>query len=198
MQQTDQHPLPTRTQLVKSTVLAFATAMVIFITVVLPAEYAKDPSGLGELLGLMDMGRIKVQLAQEADAMRLVLPKVALKAPLIAAPKAENATPEAQDHRQLTLKPGQAAEIKVSLKKDQIVNYQWSVNQGHVNFDNHGDNPNINYHGYKKGKKAQQDNGIITAAFDGNHGWFWRNRSDKPLTLILTISGGYSDIVRLL
>ncbi|MCG8616818.1 MAG: hypothetical protein MI802_11425, partial [Desulfobacterales bacterium] len=35
---------------------------------VLPSEYGIDPSGIGNLLGLTDMGKIKVQLAEEAAA----------------------------------------------------------------------------------------------------------------------------------
>ena len=39
--------LPSTAKLVKSTVIAAAAAAVILVTVVLPAEYAIDPTGIG-------------------------------------------------------------------------------------------------------------------------------------------------------
>ncbi|EOG7748906.1 hypothetical protein ACLIOC_003241 [Vibrio cholerae] len=59
--------LPTTKQLVRSTFIALGTAIVLLITVILPAEYALDPTGMGRALGLTEMGEIKAQLAQEAE-----------------------------------------------------------------------------------------------------------------------------------
>ncbi|MDN3685963.1 hypothetical protein QW180_30055 [Vibrio sinaloensis] len=59
--------LPTTKQLVRSTFIALVTAIVLLITVILPAEYAIDPTGMGRALGLAEMGEIKAQLAQEAE-----------------------------------------------------------------------------------------------------------------------------------
>jgi hypothetical protein len=50
-----------------------------------------------------------------------------------------------------------------------------------VNFDTHGepyDAPNKT-HSYEKGRGAASDEGVLEAAFDGNHGWFWRNRGEE-------------------
>ena len=60
--------LPTNRQLVKATAFALVTATVLLVTVVLPAEYAIDPTGAGRLLGYSEMGEIKQQLAAEAAA----------------------------------------------------------------------------------------------------------------------------------
>ena len=59
--------LPSSTQLLRSTAIAAASAAAILITVVLPAEYNIDPTGIGGVLGLAEMGEIKVQLAEEAE-----------------------------------------------------------------------------------------------------------------------------------
>jgi len=32
----------------------------------------------------------------------------------------------------------------------------------------------------------------LAAAFDGAHGWFWRNRAGKPVTLALRVSGDFA------
>jgi hypothetical protein len=51
--------LPTTGQLLRSTVLAAFTAAVLLVTVVLPAEYGIDPTGVGQAIGLKEMGDIK-------------------------------------------------------------------------------------------------------------------------------------------
>ena len=38
--------------------------------------------------------------------------------------------------------------------------------------------------------------GSIHAAFDGKHGWFWRNRSGAPVTITLRTRGEYSEVKR--
>lgn len=64
--------LPTNAQLLRSTAIAIVAAAGILVTVVLPAEYAIDPTGIGRMLKLTEMGEIKTQLANEAaaDALR--------------------------------------------------------------------------------------------------------------------------------
>ena len=41
---------------------------------------------------------------------------------------------------------------------------------------------------------AGQD-GAMTAPFAGNHGVFWRNRGDAPVTVILRDSGTFAEMV---
>lgn len=58
--------LPSARALARSTVIALAVAGTLLLTVVLPAEYGIDPTGAGRVLGLTQMGEIKVRLAREA------------------------------------------------------------------------------------------------------------------------------------
>lgn len=60
--------LPSSRQLLRSTVIAAVVAAVLLVTVVFPAEYGKDWTGVGRLLGLTEMGEIKTALAREAAA----------------------------------------------------------------------------------------------------------------------------------
>ena len=62
--------LPTSAQLLKSTIIAVVSAIAILVAVVLPSEYGIDPTGVGRVLGLTDMGEIKTQLAEEAEQDR--------------------------------------------------------------------------------------------------------------------------------
>ncbi|MGH1365607.1 MAG: transmembrane anchor protein [Calditrichia bacterium] len=196
--------LPSSKQLIKSTIIALITALVLLVTVVLPAEYAIDPTGIGKVLGLTEMGEIKNQLALEAAQQRQApVSEVGVpEAKEVAAPKAieEKAvakTPPTET-RVITLKPGEAAEIKLGMKKGAVAMYEWSVNTGHVNYDTHGDGAGIKYFGYGKGRAVTEDKGELTAEFDGKHGWFWRNRSKQTVTVTLIVSGDYSGVYRVL
>ena len=59
--------LPTSQQLRRATILAVVVAASLLLTAVLPAEYGIDPTGLGRRLGLTQMGRLKQELAREAE-----------------------------------------------------------------------------------------------------------------------------------
>ena len=61
-----QGDLPSARALARSTLIALAMATAVLLTVVLPAEYGIDPTGIGRPLGLTQMGEIKVRLAREA------------------------------------------------------------------------------------------------------------------------------------
>lgn len=196
--------LPSTKKLMQSTAMALVTALFLLVTVVLPAEYGIDPTGFGRILGLTEMGEIKNNLAKEAEQDK----KNSAAENSQAAPKelesqdtpSKGTTPEAvqSEVKTILLKPGEAAEIKLSMKKGDIVTYKWSTDTGHVNYDTHGDNSEIGYHGYAKGKTVVKDTGKLQAAFDGKHGWFWRNRSGKNVTVTLRVSGNYSGIHRVL
>lgn len=60
--------LPSTGNLIKSTILAAIVAGVLLVTVVMPSEYAIDPTGIGKVLGLTNMGEIKTTLEKEAAA----------------------------------------------------------------------------------------------------------------------------------
>lgn len=195
--------LPTSRQLLRSTVIALGVALVLLVTVVMPAEYAVDPTGVGRLLGLTQMGEVKKAIAEEnagpaVASQEMAAPAVAA-APATASTEASPIVAARQDEISITLQPGQGAEVKLEMTKGAQVNYLWTANGGKVNYDAHGDPygaPRDFYHGYSKGKQTPQDEGVLTAAFDGKHGWFWRNRGDAPVTVTLRVSGDYIDILR--
>lgn len=120
-----------------------------------------------------------------------------------AAPAGEREAAEAAREHTVTikLKPGEAAEVKLAMQKDARVRYEWSSVGGGVNYDTHGDPvkaPKGFYHGYGKGKNETAQAGTLQAAFDGKHGWYWRNRSGAEVTVTLKTSGAYGMIERVL
>lgn len=199
-QKTQIEDLPTSRQLLRATALAFAAAGAILVAVVLPSEYAIDPTGIGRQLGLTRMGEIKAQLAEEAaaDATAGAAPvaPASQAAPAKVATVGAAAEAPRSDTMKLTLAPDQGAEIKATMAKDARLTFNWSVEGGRVNFDTHADAPGIDYHGYGKGKETAGESGELVAAFDGKHGWFWRNRSAGPVTITLRTEGAYTDLRR--
>jgi hypothetical protein len=199
--------LPTSAQLLRSTLIAFVTAAVLLVTVVMPADHGIDPTGIGRLLNLTEMGEIKKELAAEAAADAAAQPAglaaatavqaspVAPVASPLPAPAAHAPKPVWRDETRVTLQPGEGIEIKLRMNKDAMALFAWAVQGGVVNFDTHGDARGRSI-SYEKGRGVASDEGELVAAFDGNHGWFWRNRGDAAVTLLLQTGGEYSRIER--
>jgi hypothetical protein len=201
--------LPTSKQLLRSTIIAILAAGAILVTIVLPAEYGIDPTGVGRALGLAEMGEIKTQLAEEAEQdhqmeqpqsapatapgpSSSVLDRVFAEL-LMGAAQAQEAVPARADEISVTLAPGKGTEVKLAMKRGAKVDYAWSVDGGVVNFDLHGDGGGESI-SYVKGRGVPSEEGVLEAAFDGNHGWFWRNRTGGDVTVTLRVSGDYTDI----
>jgi len=205
--------LPSTRQLVRSTIIAAISAVVLLYTVVAPSEYGVDPTGIGRALGLTEMGEIKTRLAKEAEedeaatkAAHSAAPPPAAPATMASAPTADSTQPSApnasgagnavwRDELTFTLAPGQGTEIKLKMKEGEKALYSWAVQGGVVNFDTHGDAFGRSI-SYEKGRAVASDEGELVAAFTGNHGWFWRNRGQADVTVVLKTGGAYSDIKR--
>ena len=207
--------LPTSKQLIRSTILAILIASIVLVIAVLPAEYGVDPTGIGKALGLKEMGEIKMSLEQETASHNNIVSQnsgnpitpVSTPMPLVATPDPQKRVKEKSakavvktDVVEHTLAPGEAIEFKLEMKKDAIAKYKWSTIDGQLNHDTHGDG----YRGtkqsisYKKGHMVTSDEGQIKAAFDGYHGWFWRNRDTKPVMFKLETSGDYIALKRMM
>ncbi|MBX9873443.1 MAG: transmembrane anchor protein [Bosea sp.] len=214
--------LPSSAQLLRSTAIAIVTAAGILVTIVLPAEYAIDPTGIGRMLKLTEMGEIKTQLATEAEADRLKDGQTApVQTPLTsttpdrrsslwitlagvfvtsarAGDRIDVAQADKTDETVITLEPTKGVEYKLTMAKGAQVTFDWSVKDGVVNYDMHGTpGPGAKEKSYKTGRAVAGDTGVLTAEFDGGHGWFWRNRGTKPVTITLRTKGAYAEIKRM-
>ena len=201
--------LPSSRQLLRSTLLAAVAAVVLLVAVVLPAEYGVDPTGIGRVLRMTEMGEIKQQLAAEAAADAAAVPAVPAQAadtvaaatatanvaqpPAPAPVSAAAPTIEWRDEMPVTLAPGEGTEIKLKMVQGAKAEYSWVVEGGEVNFDTHGDASGKSI-SYEKGRGVAADEGVLEAAFTGNHGWYWRNRGQANVKVILRTRGDYTDI----
>jgi hypothetical protein len=195
--------LPSSAQLLKSTIVAAAAAAVILVTIVLPSEYAVDPTGIGRKLGLTQMGEIKVQLAREAeqDRARDAAPPVAPRSSiggLIFASLIGTAHAQAAgrtDETVIRLTPGQGLEWKMDAPTGTAIRYSWRSEGGPVNYDMHGTRAGGGREtSYKTARGVSSEEGILTAGFDGSHGWFFRNRGSQPVAVTLRTSGVYTNL----
>lgn len=233
--------LPTSAQLRRSTWIAGIAASAILVLAILPSEYGVDPTGVGRLLGLTQMGEIKTQLAQEAaedaaaaanapnaevlsrlDRIETTLQNMSASIPAgapaqsappalepvaiqpteerfaVQAPAQEEASPSSQwrDDVSFTLTPGEGAEFKLVMEQGARAAFLWTANGGLVNYETHGDGGG-NSISYEQGRSVPEQEGELEAAFTGNHGWFWRNRTDADVTMTLRTNGAYSELKRM-
>ncbi|MDO8984429.1 hypothetical protein [Cypionkella sp.] len=243
--------------LVRSTLFAGGAALVILTLFYLPAEYGVDPTGVGGLLGLTEMGDIKQQLYGEAAAQDAAATEIATApeenaepgdvaarldridaqlqqiaavigadiatasvaqaeampeavASIAPVPDAEPAAigPEAaalpvdagdaaawRDEMVFTLAPSEAKEIKLVMAAGDVANFEWVSEGGGVNYTQHGDDGGANEVRFEDGRAAPGQDGTMAAPFAGNHGWFWRNRGEAPVTVTLRVGGVYSQMI---
>ncbi len=191
--------LPTKAQLRRSTIIAGIGAVAIGLMVYLPAEYGTDPTGVGSILGLTEMGEIKQQLAAEAAADEALHGSDESSSLMngifglfVSAAHAQEAW---QDQITFTLAPGESTEIKATMEDGATLAYAWVATGGRINFDLHAHSGNENVT-YEKGRGQTSGEGSFETPFAGDHGWFWRNRDSADVTVTLQLRGNYSEIVR--
>ena len=191
--------LPSSAQLLKSTIIAIIMIVILFVMVILPAEYGTDPTGVGKILGLKEMGDIKMSLLEESQNESLQESEpFSIDTDSVEAEKISDTINE--DVVEITIEPGKAIEIKLEMKIGDVVQYEWRTIKGGLNYNLHGDGykgskKSINY---KKGRMVSSDSGELKAEFDGYHGWFWRNREKFSVTVILQTFGDYIRIKQML
>ena len=224
--------------LIRATLGSMAAALAILVLFWLPSEYGVDPTGLGRVMGLTQMGEIKQQLYAEAADEDAVLAaqaaaervsadpallarldtleaQVAAIAAALAAAPPQTSAPEAltppaepvippqtpeqsapawRDEVSYTLAPTQGIEIKLVMSEGARAAFEWTANGAVLNFDTHGDGGGQSVT-YEQGRGVPDQSGELVAAFDGNHGWFWRNRTDAPVTFTLRTRGDYDRMI---
>ncbi len=168
-------------QLNRAVLIAIASAALIVTTVVLPAEYGVDPTGAGSLLGLTQMGAMKAAQAGDGTAP--------------AGPIAGDSVTQAPDGTrrvQIVIGPYGGREVKAVMAAGAELTYEWSTDGEAVEFEFHGD-PKVpkmpgEYTSYEKGTKSSAS-GTFRAGFAGNHGWFWKNLTARPVVITATVKG---------
>lgn len=170
---------------------AAVLAVLIVLGAILPAEFNRDPLGVGRLSGLsrlwapddrtVDAKAGGVARAREYDIpFRSDLIEIPLGDFLAGAEKSE-------------------LEYKVRMKKDATLIYAWEVvgtaEPRDFHFDQHGHTTPtpgqpMTVATYRQAFGLKQQ-GALTAPFDGIQGWQFSNSSEKPVVVKLRLSGFY-------
>ena len=189
---------PSAKQLWRSTIFSMGLATVLLFVVVYPAEYGVDITGVGSWLGLTEMGKIKASLAKETRSEQRVGTET--RADTGGKGSANTGAPGKSDQMSITLRPGEGAEVKLTMDQSTEAFFEWSAD-GPINVDTHGEStdsaPKVSL-SYKKERQVTGSKGVMRATFTGLHGWFLRNRTDRDVTVMLSTRGNYREIKRLL
>jgi hypothetical protein len=186
----DNAALPTLPQLRKATGIAIIAAAAMLVAFVLPAEYGIDVTGIGKLLQIKKLG------ADSAEAPLSPAPPATAAAVAPEVTLVKSRMPFNESEMSLILQPNQGGEIKALMRQGEHFVYTWSAEGGKVTVDMHGERPNAGkeFTRYWKDKQQAGDQGSFVAPFDGIHGWFWRNHSDKPVTIKVKVSGFFEKL----
>jgi len=89
-------------------------------------------------------------------------------------------------------------EYKALMQQGDSISFRWSTD-GEAYYDFHAHDEAFGdefFTRYAEGEGSSSA-GSIVAAYDGQHGWFWLNISDAPITITLEVMGFYDEIVEI-
>jgi hypothetical protein len=206
-------------ELLRGSLLALAIAGLVLLLAVLPAEYGIDPIGAGKMLGLTKLHSAAPAVSATSPAAKNTptsspasptspAASLAASASTVAAPgevraqtiAAKQTTSLRHDQMEITLPPGKGLEVKIHLAKGASLVYSWKTTQGEmINHDFHGEPVNARddeFESFIEEKRVNHSSGVLIAPFTGVHGWYWRNETAAPVTVVLHASGFYSGIFK--
>ncbi|MCF6319599.1 MAG: hypothetical protein L3J83_10055 [Proteobacteria bacterium] len=183
MKKTEEQNLASNKFLLLSTIIALVFSSLIYLIVMLPAEFNEDPTGLGEVLGLTILSQAKNTPTINPD--RIVDTKNTYD---------KDTFTFREDKQSISIPPNKGIEYKFNVKQFDTLAYEWQTSDdSHIYFDFHGE-PEGDTTGYFESYSIATTNhmkGTATVPFNGSHGWYWKNSSDQEVTINLTTSGNY-------
>ncbi|NQY88150.1 MAG: hypothetical protein HRT51_10460 [Colwellia sp.] len=167
----------TKATLFKYSLFSMIFAAITLVTIILPAEYNIDPTGVGQALGLTVFNNIAVEKASSAASQ-----KIAEK------------TKGAVETIEIMVPAHSGVEYKFTMAQHQKLSYQWLTNGTALYFDLHGE-PEGDSTGYFESYAIATLTGMtgsFTTPFSGVHGWYWKNTSNTAVVVQLTVKGDYA------
>ena len=205
--------LPTKRSLIKATLFALVIAAAILVLAVLPAEYGIDPTGVGSQLGLVALASTETPDAVESPAATAASDTVVAAAPA-SGPELDAVGQPAQaveashvskrsdafrsDQMTIILAPGKGEEIKAAMQSGAGFVFEWTASAP-LAVDMHGERKEAKegeYTSYWIEPSLERGAGAFTAPFEGSHGWYWLNRSDVPITVMVQVTGFQQKLYR--
>lgn len=169
-----------RRKILAATLLAVVSAAAILVIFILPAEFNKDPLGMGEALGISGLSKpagvsVETLRTEEGDLR--------------------------EDSASFQLLPFEFVEYKYQLNKGGSMLYSWSstktiAGSSPVSFEFHGESDETE--GYVESYSLGEGDhkaGTFIAPFKGIHGWYWANHGSEAVTVTLSTAGFYTEIL---
>jgi hypothetical protein len=169
-----QHTVSSST-LIKAALSAIVVAGIVLVTLILPAEYNIDPTGIGQKIGV-------TVLAQAAE------PEVQQSAPAEGSNEFQTI--------EVMVPAGRGIEYKFDMQQFEKMTYEWITDGTTLFVDLHGE-PKGDTSGYYESyviATSADMKGSFTAPFAGSHGWYWKNKSNQPVAVQLLVKGQYKVI----
>jgi hypothetical protein len=191
-------PVQSTKSLINASLVAVLLALLILFTAVLPAEYGIDPTGLGKHFGLNVLAQRSPQAAKNCpETLQAQVKDKATESnvnqTIATASQQADAAKERSDSVTIVVPPKTGLEYKFYIERDYALDYSWETDGKPIYYDFHGE-PEGAKDGYFKSYASATDSkakGSLTTPFEGIHGWFWENSSDKPITIQLNTQGVY-------
>lgn len=200
---------PSRKSLLKSVFWTFVGAAIVTVVFVLPAEYGVDPTGLGDRMGLT---RLSAAAAPDVDYEPRVVegtyPTVSpeeefdyfepetLGEPFSRTQDAEFKTVSMT----VDLAEFEQVEVKAVMNQGDAIVYSWKLVEGETVYsDFHADPievdqfPEMYFIRYHESEEAEAA-GSLVAPFTGNHGWYWLNIEENPVSIELEVRGYFENL----
>jgi hypothetical protein len=190
-----------------TTVLVTAIlAAIVLVAVILPAEYNVDPTGIGRMLGLTSLNESSSRTIQIRDVIggneslrEVEVPDAGEPTPLPnpAVYQEQDAAPQTRTMT-IQIPAVRGTEVKTVLQEAKVIVFSWKVDGGQsVQVDFHGHDPSIGegFVRYRLDDETSSGRGSLVAPFGGEHGWYWLNYNTEPISITLTVTGYFDDIV---
>lgn len=176
---TQEIPVLPKKTIIKAFLIALLLAGLLLVIAILPAEYNIDPTGVGKALGLTELAPTAQDKPNEKSL-----------------PKKVNAKQQGFQVNKVVIEvpAGKGLEYKFQMAEHTNLSYDWSTaNNESIYFDFHGE-PEGDTTGYFESyaiSTATKAKGSMTTPFSGVHGWYWKNTSDKAISITLETEGAY-------
>jgi hypothetical protein len=200
-------PPPSGRRIFLSVLGALAVAAVVLVIAVLPAEYGIDPTGIGGALGFTELNSQPTRTLEVKDVIggNETVREVEIPAFNEPVPLPNPAVHQREDRPietrtiTVTLEQDGQTEVKAVLRASKVIAYTWKTDGGLVYCDMHGHDPAAGQDFFVRYREdaegATEATGSLVAPFDGEHGWYWLNLHEGPVTITLTVTGFFDDII---
>ena len=193
-------------RLIIGSITAAVVAVLLLLTVVLPAQYGIDPTGIGRLTGLTSLSNAGSQTFEITDiiggneVIRTVeIPDAGEPTPLPnPAVFQQGDGPPRSETLEISIGAFEETEVKAVLNEGKMIVFSWEVSQGDIYSDYHGHDPSLGsefWVRYREQMEGSNGEGALVAPCGGEHGWYWLNYNEFPVVVTLKVTGYFENLV---